>query len=115
MKDRGLTRHSFDPGADATFELAEGEHHHAEADKEYARVPDIEALASRLRACLQEGEELPRNFAKLFNDALFRFDTDAIPEVVALYESVWKSTSESRDSCFRLKLGHDPLWIHSTA
>merc|ERR1712072_151693 len=39
VKDRGLTRHSFDPGADATFELAEGEHHHAEADKEYARVP----------------------------------------------------------------------------
>ena len=88
VKDRGLTRHSFDPGADATFELAEGEHHHAEADKEYARVPDIEALASRLRACLQEGEELPRNFAKLFNDALFRFDTDAIPEVVALYEQL---------------------------
>lgn len=88
-KDRGITRgHSFDPGADATFELAEGEHHHAEADKEYARVPDIEALASRLRACLQEGEELPRNFAKLFNDALFRFDTDAIPEVVALYEQL---------------------------
>ena len=41
-----------------------------------------------LRACLQEGEELPRNFAKLFNDALFRFDTDAIPEVVALYEQL---------------------------
>ena len=51
-------------------------------------MPDIEALASRLRACLQEGEELPRNFAKLFNDALFRFDTDAIPEVVALYEQL---------------------------
>ncbi|EGB08522.1 hypothetical protein AURANDRAFT_2280, partial [Aureococcus anophagefferens] len=64
-------------------------HHHAGDDAAaYARVPDIEALASRLRACLQENDELPRNFTRLFNDALFRFDTDVIPEVVALYEQL---------------------------
>lgn len=78
---------SYDDGADATFELS-GEHHHTEGDATYARVPDIEALASRLRACLQENDELPRNFTRLFNDALFRFDTDVIPEVVQLYEQL---------------------------
>ncbi|KAH8072443.1 hypothetical protein JL721_3718 [Aureococcus anophagefferens] len=79
---------SFDPGMDTTFDMS-GEHHHAGDDAAaYARVPDIEALASRLRACLQENDELPRNFTRLFNDALFRFDTDVIPEVVALYEQL---------------------------
>jgi len=55
---------------------------------EYTRVPNTEALADRIRACLQENEELPKDFTKLFNDQLFRFDTDLIPEAVALYEQL---------------------------
>ncbi|KAH8066603.1 hypothetical protein JL722_1050 [Aureococcus anophagefferens] len=77
---------SFDPGMDTTFDMS-GEHHHAGDDAAaYARVPDIEALASRLRACLQENDELPRNFTRLFNDALFRFDTDPATFPPALRE-----------------------------
>mmetsp|Transcript_21008 Transcript_21008/g.72574 ORF Transcript_21008/g.72574 Transcript_21008/m.72574 type:complete len:356 (+) Transcript_21008:875-1942(+) len=63
-----------------------GDHANLADSHDYARVPDVEALASRLRACLQENDELPRNFTKLFNDDLFRFDTDVVPEVVQLYE-----------------------------
>ena len=37
---------------------------------------------------LQESEELPKDFQKLFNDTLFKFDTNLIPEAVALYEQV---------------------------
>lgn len=43
---------------------------------EYAHVPDITALADRLRSCLQEADELPRQFTTLFNYKLFKFDTD---------------------------------------
>ncbi|KAG5178614.1 Intrafragellar transport 52, osm-6-like protein, partial [Tribonema minus] len=55
---------------------------------EYTRVPNSEALADRLRCCLQETEELPRDFTKLFNENLFKFDMDVIPEAVALYEQL---------------------------
>ncbi|KAJ8598190.1 hypothetical protein CTAYLR_005508 [Chrysophaeum taylorii] len=71
-----------------------GETHYADNIKTdvYQRVPDIAALASRLRPCLQEHEELPRDFTKLFNDTLFGFDTKMIPEVVQLYDVLKPAT-----------------------
>ena len=47
---------------------------------DYVHVPDITALADRLRSCLQESDDLPRDFTTLFNNKLYRFDTDLIPE-----------------------------------
>lgn len=47
---------------------------------EYVHVPDITALADRLRSCLQESDEIPRDKMKLFNTKLYKFDTDLIPE-----------------------------------
>eukprot|EP00518_Triparma_eleuthera_P004722 CAMPEP_0182464112 /NCGR_PEP_ID=MMETSP1319-20130603/8279_1 /TAXON_ID=172717 /ORGANISM="Bolidomonas pacifica, Strain RCC208" /LENGTH=469 /DNA_ID=CAMNT_0024663727 /DNA_START=14 /DNA_END=1420 /DNA_ORIENTATION=+ len=55
---------------------------------EKKRVPDIEALAERLKPCLQEGEPLPQDFTQLFNDSLFKFDTSKIPEAVKLYDTL---------------------------
>lgn len=49
---------------------------------DYVHVPDITALSDRLRSCLQESDELPRNFTQLFNDKLYKFDTDLIPEAI---------------------------------
>jgi intraflagellar transport protein 52 len=67
---------------DAEFERAVQE----EPDLlEYVHVPDITALADRLRSCLQEADELPRNFTTLFNEKLYKFDTDLIPEAIKLY------------------------------
>lgn len=51
-------------------------------------VPDITALADRLRSCLQESEELPRDFTTLFNDRLYKFDTDLIPEAIKLFDTL---------------------------
>ncbi len=48
---------------------------------EYMRIPNTKALSERLRSCLQEHDPLPKDFQKLFNDTLFKFDTDVIPEV----------------------------------
>jgi len=41
-----------------------------------------------LRSCLQENEPLPRDFTQLFDDSLFKFDTDLIPEAVKLYQQL---------------------------
>jgi intraflagellar transport protein 52 len=41
-----------------------------------------------VRSCLQEHDPLPKDFQKLFNDTLFKFDTDLIPEAVGLYEQL---------------------------
>jgi len=53
---------------------------------EYHHIPHTQGLAMNLRSCLQENEPLPRDFTRLFDDGLFKFDTDLIPEAVKLYE-----------------------------
>jgi intraflagellar transport protein 52 len=55
---------------------------------EYNHVPDITVLADRLRSCLQEADELPRNFMTMFNDKLYKFDTDLIPESLKLFTTL---------------------------
>mmetsp|Transcript_15415 Transcript_15415/g.21262 ORF Transcript_15415/g.21262 Transcript_15415/m.21262 type:complete len:474 (+) Transcript_15415:247-1668(+) len=55
---------------------------------EYQHLPDTEALAERLRCCLQEGEDLPRDFTTLFDSNLFNFHTNLVPEAVQLYDTL---------------------------
>lgn len=54
--------------------------------KQAIQVPDMEALAERLRCCLQETEELPSDFTSLFEHKLFDYNTDLIPEADKLYQ-----------------------------
>ena len=46
---------------------------------EYHQLPETEALAERVRCCLQESEEVSKDFTTLFDDSLFKFDTSLIP------------------------------------
>lgn len=55
---------------------------------EYNHVPDITALADRLRSCLQESEEMPKDFTTLFSQGLFKFDTDLVPESIDLFKTL---------------------------
>jgi len=55
---------------------------------EYQRAPNTEALSEGLKSCLQDTDDLPKNFTLLFNDQLFKFDTNLIPEAVTLYEQL---------------------------
>uniref|UniRef100_K3WSL2 Intraflagellar transport protein 52 n=1 Tax=Globisporangium ultimum (strain ATCC 200006 / CBS 805.95 / DAOM BR144) TaxID=431595 RepID=K3WSL2_GLOUD len=55
---------------------------------EYNRLPDTQALSERLRSCMQESEELPKDFTRLFDDSLFKFDTSLIPEAVSLHREL---------------------------
>lgn len=65
---------------DLTFPYGE------EADlSEYHHIPHTQGLAMNLRSCLQENESLPRDFTQLFDETLFKFDMDLVPEAVKLY------------------------------
>lgn len=55
---------------------------------EYHHIPHTQGLAMNLRSCLQENEQLPRDFTQLFDESLFKFDTDLIPEAVKLYDQL---------------------------
>lgn len=55
---------------------------------ENQHVPDITALADRLRSCLQESDDLPKDFTTLFNQNLYKFDTDLVPESIDLYKTL---------------------------
>jgi len=52
---------------------------------DYHYIPQTQSLAENLKSCLQEGEPLPRDFTQLFDDSLFKFDTNLIPEAIKLY------------------------------
>jgi len=51
---------------------------------DYLHVPDTGSLANKPKSSLQEANELPQDFTQLFDDELFKFDTNLIPEAVAL-------------------------------
>lgn len=51
-------------------------------------LPDTQSMADKLKGCLQEGEDVPRDWTTLFDDSLFKFDTSLIPEAVALYDKL---------------------------
>lgn len=55
---------------------------------ENMHVPDITALADGLRSCLQESDDMPKDFTTLFSQSLFTFDTDIVPESIALYKTL---------------------------
>lgn len=49
---------------------------------DYTVLPDTAALSEQLRVCLQEGDENPRDFTKLFDTSLYQLDTTALPSVI---------------------------------
>lgn len=58
----------------------------AQVDNEYVYAPDVAELSEKLKGCLQESEELPKDPTTLFDVNLFRFDVDMIPEAIKLFE-----------------------------
>jgi len=62
-------------------------------------IPDIGSLSNQLKSCLQESDDLPLDFTKMFNNDLFKFDTNLVPESVELYK--------------KLNLKHEPLSLIS--
>ncbi len=55
---------------------------------EYHPVPHIESLSHSIKPCLQGMEDLPRDFTKMFDMKMLRFDTDLIPQVLKMYDTL---------------------------
>ncbi|XP_077991220.1 intraflagellar transport protein 52 homolog [Glandiceps talaboti] len=55
---------------------------------DYNMLPDTAKLAERLRVCLQESDDSPRDFNTLFNTSLYKMDTSVVPKVIKAYEQL---------------------------
>eukprot|EP01137_Pigoraptor_chileana_P014410 Opistho-2@5008 len=64
---------------------------------DYHFLPETAALSERLRSCLQESEEIPKDFSQLFNHSLYKLDTSVIPDAVKAFE--------------HLRIKHEPLTL----
>ncbi|XP_030634370.1 intraflagellar transport protein 52 homolog isoform X2 [Chanos chanos] len=64
---------------------------------DYNMLPDMRRLSERLRVCLQEGDENPRDFTSLFDMSLLKLSTNTLPNVIKSYE--------------QLNVKHEPLQL----
>ncbi|KAJ3603268.1 hypothetical protein NHX12_031010 [Muraenolepis orangiensis] len=64
---------------------------------DYTMLPDTGRLSDRLRVCLQEGEENPRDFTSLFDMSMFKLSTNTLPQVISAYQ--------------QLNVKHEPLQL----
>ncbi|XP_075033703.1 intraflagellar transport protein 52 homolog isoform X1 [Mixophyes fleayi] len=55
---------------------------------DYTMLPDTNKLSQRLRVCLQEGEENPRDFTTLFDMSIYQLDTSSLAKVIKAYEQL---------------------------
>jgi intraflagellar transport protein 52 len=64
---------------------------------DYHFIPDSSKLAERLRVCLQEGEEIPRDFTTLFDTAPYQLDVTILPDAIRAFGE--------------LRVKHEPLTL----
>ncbi|XP_066869488.1 intraflagellar transport protein 52 homolog isoform X5 [Kogia breviceps] len=55
---------------------------------DYMMLPDTAILSERLRVCLQEGDENPRDFTTLFDLSIYQLDTTSLPKVIKAHEQL---------------------------
>ncbi|KAM4622711.1 intraflagellar transport protein 52 homolog [Discoglossus pictus] len=55
---------------------------------DYTMLPDTNKLSQRLRVCLQEGDENPRDFTTLFDMSIYQLDTSSLSKVIKSYEQL---------------------------
>lgn len=55
---------------------------------EYIYIPNIISLSDKVKSCLEEAKEPPRNFNDLFDMNLFKIDNSLVPEAIELYDKL---------------------------
>ncbi|XP_070445380.1 intraflagellar transport protein 52 homolog isoform X2 [Equus przewalskii] len=95
---------AFYHSKDVVFQwLTTGDIHLNQIDAEdpeisdYMMLPDTATLSERLRVCLQEGDENPRDFTTLFDLSIYQLDTTSLPKVIKAHE--------------QLNVKHEPLQL----
>ena len=56
--------------------------------QEYTYIPNIISLSDKVKSCLEEAKEPPRNFNDLFDLNMFKIDNNLVPEAIELYEKL---------------------------
>ena len=52
---------------------------------DYNMIPDTCKLADQLRVCLQESDEVPADYTRLFNTRLYSISTSLVPAAIKVY------------------------------
>lgn len=55
---------------------------------EYTYIPNIISLSDKVKSCLEEAKEPPRNFNDLFDLNMFKIDNNLVPEAIELYDKL---------------------------
>lgn len=55
---------------------------------DYYTIPSIAKLSEQPFSCLQESEEVPTDYTKLFDTSLFQLDNRVLPKVIKSYEEL---------------------------
>ncbi|XP_074644049.1 intraflagellar transport protein 52 homolog isoform X2 [Tubulanus polymorphus] len=55
---------------------------------DYNMLPEVGKLADQLKTCLQESEDIPRDFTSLFDNSLFKLDTSSVTKSIKAYETL---------------------------
>ena len=58
-------------------------------------LPDTAKMSEKLRTCLQENDDTPRDMTSLFDNTLFKLDTTTVPKVIRLVLSMWNAEVSS--------------------
>ena len=54
----------------------------------YTYIPNIISLSEKVKSCLEEAKEPPRNFNDLYDMSLFKIDNNLVPEAIELYDKL---------------------------
>lgn len=55
---------------------------------DYVYIPNIVSLSDKIKSCLEDVKEPPRNFNELFDMTLYKVDNNLVPEGLELYEKL---------------------------
>uniref|UniRef100_F7GIS5 Intraflagellar transport 52 n=2 Tax=Callithrix jacchus TaxID=9483 RepID=F7GIS5_CALJA len=104
FSDQYLDKEENSKIMDVVFQwLTTGDIHLNQIDAEdpeisdYVMLPHTATLSKRNRECLQESDEIPRDFTTLFNLSVFQLDTTSFHSVIEAYE--------------QLNVKHEPLQL----
>ena len=57
---------------------------------DYNMIPDTCKLADSVRVCLQESDEIPADYTRLFEHRLFSISTSLVPSSIRAYDQLGK-------------------------
>lgn len=73
--------------ASADFKLNEIDAEDPEIS-DYNMIPDSSRLADAVRVCLQESDEIPADYTRLFENRLFSISTQLVPSSIRAYDQL---------------------------